>query len=64
MNSRRKMYSVLRGAFSEDGIMEYMRELTGGRGRTTPFRDNTLPTVPDIEPWDGKDGEVSTSNHC
>lgn len=59
MNYRRKMYSVLRGPFSEDGILEYVRELIGGRGRTTPLRGAALPAVADIEPWDGKDGKVS-----
>ena len=63
VNSRRKMYSVLRGPFSEGGILEYMRELIGGRGRTISFKGDTLPTVADIEPWDGKDGEVSVSSH-
>lgn len=58
MNSRRKMYSVLRGPYSEDGIVEYVRELVGGRGRTTSFKGD-FPTVGDVKPWDGKDGEVS-----
>jgi len=62
VNSRRKMYSVLRGAFSEDGVVEYVRELVGGRGRTTPLRGD-LPPILNIEPWDGKDGQVSYLEH-
>ncbi len=57
-NSRRKMYSVLRGAFSEDGIVEFVRELVGGRGRTIALRGD-VPPIADTEPWDGKDGQVS-----
>ena len=59
INHRRKMYSVLRGPFSTDGITEYIREFVGGRGRTTKFRGESLPPVASTEPWNGKDGEVS-----
>ena len=61
VNMRRKMYSVLRGAFSNDGITEYIRDVAGGRGRTTKMRGETLPPVKSTEPWDGKDGEVRES---
>jgi len=57
VNSRRKAYSLLRGAFSCDGIAAYIRELIGQRGITIPLRGD-LPKVETIEPWDGKDGEV------
>ena len=57
VNSRRKAYSLLRGAFSRDGIAAYIRELIGQRGITIPLRGD-LPKVETIEPWDGKDGEV------
>ena len=63
VNSRRKMYSVLRGPFSEDGIAEYVRELVGGRGRTTPLKGD-IPPIADTEPWDGKDGQVSDPASC
>ena len=58
VNSRRKVYSVLRGAFSADGIMEYIRDMTGGRGRTTKLRGDTLPAINTVEAWDGQDGQV------
>lgn len=58
INSRRKVYSVLRGAFSNDGIVEYIREMVGGRGRITKLRGDTLPSVATVEAWDGKDGQV------
>ena len=57
VNSRRKAYSLLQGAFSRDGIAAYIRELIGQRGITIPLRGD-LPKVETIEPWDGKDGEV------
>lgn len=58
-NSRRKVFSVLRGAFSNDGIAEYIREMMGGRGRTTKLRGDTLPAINTVEAWDGQDGQVS-----
>lgn len=57
INSRRKIYSILRGAFSDDGLTEYIRNLIGQRGVNVAFDE--LPTIPDVEPWDGKDGEVT-----
>lgn len=59
INSRRKVYSVLRGPFSDDGIAEYIREMAGGRGRITKFRGESLPPANSVEAWDGRDGEVS-----
>lgn len=61
LNSRRKVYSVLRGAFNNDGITEYIRDMAGGRGRTTKYRGDSLPPVVTVEAWDGQDGEVSGS---
>ena len=58
INSRRKIFSLLRGPFSESGLVEFIRELVGQRGLTIPFRKDTLPTIETVEPWDGKDGEV------
>ena len=31
----------------------------GGRGRTAVLKGDSFPAIPDLEPWDGKDGEVS-----
>jgi protein disulfide-isomerase A6 len=58
INSRRKIFSLLRGPFSQAGIVEFIRELVAQRGMTIPFRKDTLPTIQTVEPWDGKDGEV------
>ena len=60
LNARRKVYSVLRGAFNKDGIAEYIRDMAGGRGRITKYRGESLPPVATVEAWDGKDGEVSS----
>ncbi|KAL5493511.1 hypothetical protein EMCRGX_G014702 [Ephydatia muelleri] len=57
LNSRRKVYSILTGPFSNDGIPEYVRELVGGRGKTIPMKKD-LPAVVPTEPWDGKDGQL------
>ena len=64
VNSRRKVYSVLRGAFNDKGITEYIREMAGGRGRTTKYRGESLPNISTVEAWDGKDGKVSGTLLC
>jgi len=49
-------YSLLRGSFSYDGINEYLRDLSYGRGSTFPVQGDAVPSVRTIEAWDGKDG--------
>ena len=51
-------YSILRGSFGYDGINEYLRDLSYGRGSTFPVKGATLPPVKTISPWDGKDGQL------
>ncbi|RZF34960.1 hypothetical protein LSTR_LSTR010052 [Laodelphax striatellus] len=58
LNAKKMKYSILRGSFSHDGINEFLRDLSYGRGTTAPFRGTTLPKIQTIEPWDGKDGEL------
>ena len=36
----------------------FCRDLSYGRGSTAPIKDEKLPEIVTIEPWDGKDGEV------
>lgn len=60
VNLRRKIYSILRGAFSDEGLSEFIRNLIGQRGVTVAFDD--LPSITDVEPWDGQDGEVGLFN--
>jgi len=57
--SHKKMkYSTLTGSFGYDGINEFLRDLSYGKGRTTPVRGAKMPSVSDIEAWDGKDGQL------
>lgn len=51
-------YSILRGSFGYDGINEYLRDLSYGRGSTFPVKGASLPTVRSIDAWDGKDGQL------
>lgn len=57
-NARKLKYAPLRGAYSLEGVDEFLRALTVGRGGTTSLRGAALPPVVDTEPWDGKDGEL------
>ncbi|KAK7868099.1 hypothetical protein R5R35_005546 [Gryllus longicercus] len=58
MNTKKMKYSLLRGSFSYDGINEFLRDLSFGRGSTAPVKGAALPKVNPTEPWDGKDGEL------
>lgn len=51
-------YSILRGSFGQDGINEYLRDLSYGRGSTFPVKGAAIPSVRTVEPWDGKDGQL------
>jgi len=57
--SHKKMkYSTLTGSFSYDGINEFLRDLSYGKGRTNPVRGAKMPAIVETEPWDGKDGQL------
>lgn len=58
VNSRKKVFSILRGAFSDGGITDFVRELVGQKGVIIPLKQESLPTIATIEPWDGQDGQL------
>ncbi|KAK2143891.1 hypothetical protein LSH36_804g00025 [Paralvinella palmiformis] len=58
INARKMKFALMKGSFSETGINEFLRELAVGRGSTAPLKDAKLPDINNIEPWDGKDGEL------
>ncbi|KAF5279312.1 hypothetical protein FQA39_LY18291 [Lamprigera yunnana] len=58
VNAKKMKYSLLRGAFSKDGINEFLRDLSYGRGNTAPVKGGQLPKIVKIQAWDGKDGEL------
>ncbi|KAF0735957.1 protein disulfide-isomerase A6 [Aphis craccivora] len=62
LNVKKMKYSILRGSFSEDGIKEFLRDLSYGRGTTAPVKGAALPEIQATEPWDGKDGELPTAD--
>lgn len=52
------VYSLLKGAFSENGINEFLRDLSYGHSSgIVPLKGGKLPKVLDIEAWDGQDAE-------
>lgn len=57
INSRKMKYALLRGPFEVNGIKEFLRDLSYGRGSTAPVAGDKLPKIEKQEPWDGKDGE-------
>ncbi|CAI9540244.1 unnamed protein product [Staurois parvus] len=58
VNARKMKFALLKGSFSEQGINEFLRELSFGRGSTAPVGGGALPKVNKVEAWDGKDGEL------
>lgn len=58
INAKKMKYSILRGSFSRDGINEFLRDLSYGRGNTSPVKGQELPKIVKVEAWDGKDGEL------
>ncbi|XP_060537106.1 protein disulfide-isomerase A6 homolog [Cylas formicarius] len=58
INTKKMKYSILRGSFSKDGIYEFLRDLSYGKGNTAPVKGQEIPKIASIEPWDGKDGEL------
>lgn len=60
VNLKKMKYSVLKGSFSQDGINEFLRDISFGRGQTAPVRGAKKPTINSSTPWDGKDGQLPT----
>lgn len=58
VNYKKLKYTSLRGSFSADGIYEFLRDISFGRGQTAPVRGAAIPKVNTVEPWDGKDGQL------
>lgn len=58
VNYKKLKYTSLRGSFSADGIYEFLRDISFGRGQTAPVRGAAVPKVNTVEPWDGKDGQL------
>ncbi|KAM9317214.1 protein disulfide-isomerase A6 [Gastrophryne carolinensis] len=58
VNARKMKFALLKGSFSEQGINEFLRELSFGRGSTLPVGGGALPKINTVDPWDGKDGQL------
>ncbi|XP_040283399.1 protein disulfide-isomerase A6 [Bufo bufo] len=58
VNARKMKFALLKGSFSEQGINEFLRELSFGRGSTSPVAGAVIPKINTVEAWDGKDGEL------
>ncbi|VDD90494.1 unnamed protein product [Enterobius vermicularis] len=58
LNYRKMKFAMLKGSFSKDGIHEFLRDLSYGKGQTAPVKGAEFPKLKKVEPWDGKDGEM------
>lgn len=58
LNIRKMKYTWLKGSFGFDGINEFLRDLSYGRGSSVPVKGAKIPKIQKVEKWDGKDGVV------
>lgn len=56
VNFKKMKFSILRGSFSKEGVYEFLRDLSYGKGNTAPVKGAQMPTIKSRDPWDGKDG--------
>eukprot|EP01147_Barroeca_monosierra_P001326 gene1326-13_t len=54
-NSKKKKFAVLRGAYTEDSIKEFVNGLVVGRQPTAPVIGGEIPDIETVDPWDGSD---------
>ncbi|XP_073820596.1 protein disulfide-isomerase A6 homolog CaBP1 [Musca autumnalis] len=58
VNFKKMKFSVLKGSFSKDGINEFLRDISFGRGQTAPVKGAKKPAINTVLAWDGKDGQL------
>jgi len=58
LNIRKMKYTWLKGSFGYDGINEFLRDLSYGRGSSVPVKGAKIPKIQNIDKWDGKDGKL------
>ncbi|KAI3381784.1 hypothetical protein SNEBB_002037 [Seison nebaliae] len=58
VNLRKGKFVLMKGSFSENGLNEFFRELSMGRGSSMNIVSGKLPQIPEQVLWDGKDGEM------
>ncbi|CAK9304476.1 unnamed protein product [Gordionus sp. m RMFG-2023] len=59
VNTKKKIYTVLRGPFSEAGIREFVRDINYGKaGTSAPVREKEFSDIKKLSPWDGQDGKL------
>lgn len=58
VNIRKMAYSIMRGAFSTEGITEFLKELSYGQAKGAPIKGAKLPKIEKTKSWDGKDLEL------
>ncbi|KAL1493200.1 hypothetical protein ABEB36_011300 [Hypothenemus hampei] len=56
ISTKKMKCAILRGSFSADGIYEFLRDLSYGKGHTAPVKGQQIPKIQSTPAWDGKDG--------
>lgn len=55
LGSKKQKFAILRGSFSKEGVNEFLRDISFGKGQTRDVRGGKLPEIKEVSPWDGKD---------
>lgn len=58
VNYKKMKFTSLHGSFAKDGINEFLRDISYGRGQTAPVKGAEIPKIFENKPWDGKDGQL------
>jgi protein disulfide-isomerase A6 len=58
LSNKKMKYSTLTGSFGKDGVSEFLRDLSYGKGRTNTVKGAKIPKISKVSAWDGKDGEM------
>lgn len=58
VNYKKLKYTALRLSFSKQGIHEFLRDISYGKGSTAAVNGAAVPKVLTVDAWDGKDGQM------
>lgn len=52
---KKMKYSILRGPYTTNGIMEFLKGVPSGKWEALPIKVTKMPEINFVEPWDGSD---------
>merc|ERR1712226_7707 len=62
INTRKKIRSTMAGAFTENGINDFLKALAAGRAGRNTAAFTEIPPIAAIDAWDGKDATLEVED--